>query len=365
MSLDEKGYYDLAPLLAYNADVNAIIYARGLGKTFSLRKHYINTYLKSGIRFLAMTRYKNELSKFSEDFFAKVQNEGYFENYHFRYDIKGAYIEKKKAKPKDGKKADTKSVYHQIGYFGALTEAQNMKKRTFVNVREFELDEAFIDFTLDKYHNYLPNELEIIANIIDSASRERADNTKLRKPRLFLMANAVDLVNPYFIHYGIKEPPPEGFSWHGNKTFLVDYMKTGEYSYNKQVGTVAGRILANSVSGAANVLNEFYVAKNGLIKRKTANAKFDFGYIYKQQPIGVWLDLNEGYYYISRKIPNNTNRPIFSLLGEDGNINYIAADRMNKVLRGFGDLFYKGCIRFEDEALRRDFLESMKMYGVR
>ena len=55
--------------------------------------------------------------------------------------------------PEHGEKPE----WHLIGYFGALTEAQAMKKRTYSKVKRILLDEAVIDKRLDRFHNYLPH----------------------------------------------------------------------------------------------------------------------------------------------------------------------------------------------------------------
>lgn len=59
-------YYDWEKTLSYDADVTMVIGARGVGKTFGLRKQCIKDFLRDGSRFVEVTRFKNELSGVSD-----------------------------------------------------------------------------------------------------------------------------------------------------------------------------------------------------------------------------------------------------------------------------------------------------------
>ena len=61
-----KKYYDWEKTLSYDADVTMVIGARGVGKTFGLRRQFIRDYLRHEWRFVEVTRYKNELSGVSD-----------------------------------------------------------------------------------------------------------------------------------------------------------------------------------------------------------------------------------------------------------------------------------------------------------
>ena len=57
-----KYYYDRLKtvILPRNADVNMIIGARGLGKTYGMRKYMIEDYLKNGYCFAEIARFREE-----------------------------------------------------------------------------------------------------------------------------------------------------------------------------------------------------------------------------------------------------------------------------------------------------------------
>lgn len=351
-------FYDWNKTLSYDADVTMVVGARGIGKTYGLRLQFIRDYIKDGSRFVELVRHKNELSDFSATYFSKIDENNEFKGYMFKTTPRHAYIA---VKPK---KKDVKPKWELIGYFGALTEAQAMKKRTFSNVKRLLLDEAVIDKRLDRYHNYLPNEFGILANILDSVSRERSETEKSKRCRVYLLGNACDLLNVYFGAYGINAEPKPGYSWHKGKTMLLHYVKDDVYARAKTKDTVAGRMLADTADELVASANVFLRSSDDFVYRKPKNAKFYFGIVYGDIRFGVWTDYKEGYYYVTEKIPRNSN-PIYALTASDNRVNYIMARKAEGVLRSFTDLYYLGIIRYETPYVKERFIEVLNLFGVR
>lgn len=344
-----------------NADIVMVIGARGYGKTYGLRKQFIRDALK-GFRFVEIVRHKTQLK--GDD---AVQN-GYFdklaqdpdilkENIMLKTQGVRAYMARKP------EKADDKPKWELIGYFVAITEAQTLKMRTFSNVKRILLDEAILERD-NPYRRYIPNEWAKVASIVDTVSRERADDDSL-KPTLYLLGNAVDLTNPYFAHFGIVREPKEGYSWHCNKTVLVHYVQNAEYSSAKLKGTVAGRMLAGSASAGENVDNRFRTIDSGAIGKKTPNAKLQFIVAYSGRSYGVWLDLSEGYYYITGTAKESANVPIYALTNSDMRPNYVMIQAVRKQLQGLADLYYLGIIRYDNEQTMNAFMKVLSTVGVR
>ena len=281
-----------------------------------------------------------------------------FPDYIFKTTTRLAYIARK---PKNKK---SKPKWELCGYFYPLTEAQNMKQITFSKVKRILLDEAVLDKRLDRFHNYLPNEFGALTSIVDSTSREREETKNSERPRVYLLGNACDLLNVYFAAYGINAEPKEGFSWHKNKTMLLHYVKDAKYAEAKTKNTVAGRMSKDTADELVSSANEFLRASNDFVFKKPKNAKFYFGIVYNDLKFGVWLDNNEGYYYVTSKIPNNA-KPIYALTTSDNKVNYVMAKRAEGVLRGFTDLYYYGIIRYETPYIKQRFVEVLNFFGVR
>lgn len=356
-------YYDWNKTLSFDADVTMVVGSRGIGKTYGLRLQFMRDFLNHEYRFVELCRHASELGDFTANYFRRIEDNGEFELI-YRTTKKTAYCAKPLSRKEKNK--NEKPKWQVCGYFGALTQAQQMKKQTFSRVKRILLDEAIIDKRLDRYHRYLNNEYSILANIVDTVSRERGDeNNGFISPRLYLLGNACDLLNPYFETYGVDSEPIEGYSWHRGKQMILHYLKDAEYARLKTENTVAGRMLANTLDGLIAAQNEFVKQNDDFVEKKPKHAKFAMGIVYQQFKFGIWEDSINGYYYVDSKIPKNTTAPIFSITAEDNRTNYIAARRMEVALRGFVDLYYAGIVRYENPVLQEKFIEVLNLYGVR
>ena len=355
-------YYDWHKTLSYDADVTMVIGPRGVGKTFGLRKQCIKDFIKDGSRFVEATRFKNELSGVADGYFNRLQDLPDFKDYMFKTDARYGWIAKIPPEPKDGDKPH-KPDWKLITYFIALSDAQRMKKRTFDCVRRIIFDESILE-SADRYHNYLPNEFGVLGNLVDTVSRERADTASIR-PRVYLLGNACDLSNPYFSVYGVGTDLRYGYRWYSNKTFLLHYVEADEYSREKLTGTVAGRMLAGTNEAKIAIYNQFVGMNSEFVKQKSKTAKFSFGIICNGNTYGIWLDINEGLYYVTDSVPNNTDKPIYALTAEDNRINYIAAKRANKTLSYFKEIYYMNLLRYKNVTIKRMFIEDvLAKFGI-
>ena len=349
-------FYDWEKTLSYDADVTMVVGNRGIGKTFGLRIQCIDDYIKHKYRFVELCRFKVELSGLTEGYFNRLEKlPKYRDKYLFKTDTRYAYIAKKP-------EGDEKIKWHLMAYFIPMSNAQIMKKRTYDNVKRIIFDEAVLEKS-DRYHHYLPNEFGILANIVDTVSRERAD-TKSIRPRVYLLGNACDLVNPYFVAYAVGTNVEYGYRWYNKKTFLLHYVKDDEYAAEKRTGTVAGRMMAGTEAGKIAIDNEFVSVTNDFVERKPKRATFSYGIAINGKTFGVWLDSSEGLYYVTSNIPNNAE-PIYALTASDMRINYIQASKFNNLIRVFSDAYYFNIIRYATPQVKMDFMEVLSLFGIK
>lgn len=356
-------YYDWEKTLSYDADVTMVVGARGLGKTFGLRKQFIRDYKKDNSRFVEVVRYKNELGGVSEGYFDRLEELKENERFVFKTDTRYAYIgERPQQDDKENVDKKQKIDWHIIGYFIAMTDAQKHKKKTFKKVRRIVLDEAIIERS-DRFHNYLPNEFATLADIVDTVSRERADTDSIR-PRVYLLGNACDFGNPYFGNYGVTSDLKFGYRWFAGKTFLLHYVDADEYAREKLRGTVAGRMLAGSDAGKVSAMNQFTGLSNDFVEKKPKHARFLFAIRFNGDYFGVWVDYMNGFYYVTEKYPKDA-KAIYYFSNEDAKVNYIAARKTSRLFQTFAEVYYMGCLRYENVDIKRRFYDVLRCFGIR
>ena len=345
-------YYDWRKTLSYNADVTMVVGARGIGKTFGLRLQCIRDWQKDASRFVEICRYKTEIPDVARGYFDRLEQLDEFRGWMFKTDGKSAYISVRSDEPE----------WFQIGYFVALTEMQKSKKRTFEKVKRLIMDEATIE-RKDRYHGYLRNEFALLANVVDSCTRERPEDDDY-KPHVYLLSNACDLMNPYFERYGIDNQPAYGYSWYDHKTFLLHYLEAGEYAAEKRDNTVAGRMLRGTEYEQVSAFNEFTEHTDG-VGPKPSNAEYYWGFVWMGERFGIWWDHTCGLFYITSKTPKANHIPLVALSRDDNRIDRIMVESSNIQLKMLAKIARLNQLRFETIGKRERFSDAMRMFGIK
>ena len=164
--------------------------AKDIGKTFGLRMQCVEDYLTRKVPFCEICRTKTERDSVKTGYFDKLQKDGYYTDFDFKTEHDTGYINLGNEKEPD---------WQVICYFVALSAFQQEKKRTFSKPYRFIFDEAIID-TKDRYHRYLKDEFLILANLLDTISRQQPGDDYSYK--VYLLGNACDMTCPYFRHLG-------------------------------------------------------------------------------------------------------------------------------------------------------------------
>ena len=358
------GYYidTLREILPYNADVYLLIGARGLGKTFGVRQIFVEDYIKNKIRFAVIFRSNEVKKKVSHVFFDKLISAGLFEKYVFKTDTTYAYIAEK---PKNKK---NKIKWSICGYFVSLSTAQNDKQiAAFDRVRNICVDEILIK-TTDIYHRYLPNEVDMVADLIDTVTRERPDSRiveNLRKPRVFMLGNAVDLFNPYFERYGIKEPPKAGKYWLKNKTCLFVFSDDKDYGKEKAKNTVAGR-MRSAEENQQNSDNLFITGNDDfIVRRPHKHIQPQFIFKWRGKKITQYTDYECGYIYLSDKPNNIKDLQVFALTTSDNKLNYLAGNLAREYMKNLLQYYSAGMLRYANHSTQNSCIEIFRNYGIK
>lgn len=348
-----KYYYDRlkSQILPRNADVNLIIGARGLGKTYGVRRYMLEDYIKNGYCFAEITRYREENNDVAANYFDRLIADNVFPDYDFRVRAKIAEARRNGAKE-----------WHTCGYFIPLSLQQQKKKSTYVRVRNICMDEIIID-TDDTYHRYLKNEYEQLAKLVDTVTRERADDTDMRKPRIFLLGNACDAFNPYFQHYEVPLEPSFGLQWLGEKTCLFDYIQDDVYAAAKTKGTVAGRMLKNNSDMTAE--NKFKHHDTSFLMKPHVHAKLSYVFRWMHKNYAVSIDLRCGLVFVCTTYDRSTHVPCFAVTRDDNRLNYLTANIAKDIIKNLIEYYALGYLRYDMVQTQHDISDMLHAFGVK
>lgn len=270
-------YFSYTKILSYNALLNFIVAERGVGKTYGATDLVTNAFIKKDYQFVYIRRYKSELQKSVKKFFEPLNiNEAY----------KGhSLLNKGNTFLIDDREA---------GYGLTLSTAQQLKSTNFSKVKYIIFDEAFIE---EGQGHYLKNEVEIFLGLIETISR-------MREVKVFILANATNSVNPYFLFFNIHLPYNNDIITFKNGLIALQYSKNLEYRETKKK-TKFGQLVAGTDYENYAIENEFRNNENTFIERKDKNSKFSFSFIYNNFRYGVWINWITGKLYISNDYMEN------------------------------------------------------------
>lgn len=346
--------YDWPRTFSFNAGVNLICAPRGIGKTYGLRWAAMEEHFNKGRTWVEVVRHKSTLDMIEHRYFDRLQ--ALYPDYDYKIEKHVGYVSPK------GEKS-----YRVCMYFAALSSSQMLKLATFSGVNKIVFDEFTLDRSNMQYTRYLKNEFDLLANLVDTVTRQREhDGTE---PHLYLLGNSLDAANPFFYRYGIYDPKP-GYTWYEKKTVLLHYVKDADYAAQKARGTLAGRMLSGSAAGSVAIENDFDTATfDGFIERKKpANAKLMCVIVFRGMHLRIWSSFSDYIIYVDeckKGDRKHGNAPVYYLLKNDGTVDRYALTRASNVVKSIMRMYYANLIRYSDRFVQSNFLDFLQQFGVR
>lgn len=286
MTINIKNFYNFAKLLSFNAVFNFVVGGRGLGKTYGAKKKAIKDALRKGDQFIYLRRYKNELQAAKNTFFADIEHE--FPQHDFK--IMGNLAMAATISTRD----DKKRQWTLIGYFIALSTAQNQKSVSFPLVKTIIYDEFIIE---KGAVSYLPNEATAFINFYLTVDRYKD------KTRVFFLANSVSIMNPYFIEYDVV-PDNQEFV-HRSDGFIAVHFPENEGFVSDIVKTRFGKFIVDTEYAEYAVGNNFADNTDAMIGLKDSKARYLFSLETKNGTFSVWFNMFNQKYFIQVKRPKD------------------------------------------------------------
>lgn len=338
-------YYSFEKIDSFNASYNLVAGGRGIGKTYGCKKKVIKNFIRRGEMFIYLRRYKSELVDAKNTFFADVAKE--FPEWEFR--VNGNQAEIAPADTADMKKRP----WQVIGYFVALSTAAFKKSVSYDVVTTIIFDEFIIERGAV---TYLPNEEKIFKDFYSTVDRYQD------KTRVFFLANAVSISNPYFLAWRIF-PDEEGeFVFRsprrsGGYFVVAQFPDSAEFE-SQVYETDFGQFIAGTEYAEFAISNTFADNNDEMVGEKPSSAKYQFTLETRVSKFSVWYSPRTQLYYALSKLPKS--EIVFVLdaakMGE------------GKALIGFSDrplanlrtAFRTGRIKFDHPATRNSFAEIFK-----
>lgn len=329
-------WWNLKDTLSYNALFNFVVGSRGCGKTYGFKKWAAEDFIKNGNQFIYIRRYKTEMNrKAKENFWAAVEHE--FPDHELKGTADGCYYI-------DGRLA------------GQTRFLSSAKSEELPMVDKMCFDE-FI--TMDEsYHAYLKDEVTYFCELYETIAR-------MRRVRVFFFGNAITWANPYFTEFDISKPSnKKQIQTCKDGLVLIQIANNDEYIEAKEA-TDFGRLMKGTRFGKYAVHNDFYMDSNVGIAKKSPNSKYLLGFKIHDEYLGLWIDLQTGYAYLSRKYSPGSGTT-YALTNDDHDYNTVLIMRSPRPtwLTYIIKLYRLGGLYCEDVVIRRYLMDILKIVGV-
>ena len=342
MAKTEIPYYSFDKIESFNGVYNMVVASRGNGKTYGRKEKAIKAWIKKGSQFFYLRRFKTEL-KGVNTFFADIAH--VFPEWDFR--VGGGQFLVAPAATRDEKKRK----WEVMGFYGALSQAQNFKSVSYPRVTAIIFDE----FIIEKGNmHYLPNEATAFTNFFSTVDRNKD------KTRVWFLANSVAIDNPYFLAYDILPDDKGGDQFiTAYNGFVVCHFVDDDAFKGAVYKTRFGQFIAGTEYADYAVEARFKDNTDVQIADKTSDAKYRFTIETAKGSFSVWIDINAGpLFYLSSKMPKD--QIIYTLLPERVSDERTFMTRSDKLSRYIQSAWRTGKMYFDKPPTRNAFLEMMK-----
>lgn len=333
-------YWDCHDLLTRNGMFNFAIGGRGTGKTYDAKYKRIKHFLKTGKRFIYLRRYKTEFED-KDKFFADIVDN--FPEYEF--DVRGmtGFIRPASDEEKNPNK------WEPLCYFVTLANALTKKSVPYPDVDMIIFDEFIID--KGSLH-YCSNEVKQFLDFYNTVDRFED------RCRVLFLANAVTLTNPYFIYWRLKPRKEKRFCSAAGGTVVCEMVQSEKFRA-KVDQTKFGQLIKGTAYYDYAVGNSFRDDNDSFIAKKTEEAQFYYAIKFDGRSVGVWVDYDEGNYYVCGKIPKNAR--MITLTKDDMQPNLVMIERNSVYMRSLKRMYMQGSVFF-DSIETREFMHSVLSY---
>lgn len=341
-----KKYYDGTKLLSM-LDLNGKkpeIYMcttnRTGGKTTYFGRLCVNRFLDKGEKFGLIYRYNYELDDVADKFFK---------------DLKGLFFPDKTMTAKKRAKGIFQELFindKSCGYAIALNSSDSIKKYShlFSDITRMIFDE----FQSESNH-YCTDEITKFLSVHTSIARGQGE--QVRYVPVFMLANQVSIINPYYVAMGIcNRLNTETKFLRGDGYVLEQGFIESASDSQKESGFNRAFKKNNYVAySSENVyLNDNY----SFIEKPTGKSRYICTLKYKGNDFGVKEFAESGFVYCDDK-PDLTFPMKITVTTDDHSINYVMLKRNDFFLSNLRYLFERGCFRFKDMKCKEAILNAL------
>lgn len=354
MSDSKPTYYDGTKLLSMKdidgnkPEIFMCTTNRTGGKTTYFSRLCVNGFLKKKEKFCLLYRFNYELDDVEEKFFKDIQSL-FFSSYHMTSEnlckgkIKKLYL---------GTDPSDPQYMEECGYAICLNDADAIKKYShfFSDVKRI-----FFDEFQSETNKYCTDEVKKFLSIHTSIARGQGEQR--RYVPVYMVANQVTIINPYYVKMGIAKRLNSETKFLKGRGFVLEQGFIESASKSQQESGVFKAFSDDEYVkfSSENVyLNDNYA----FVDTPKGRGKYYCTIKYNGKEYGIIQYPNEGIIYCSNKA--DSTFPIkLSITTDDHDVNYVLLKNYQVVFMQMRYYFERGCFRFKDLMCKEALLTAI------
>lgn len=341
-SENTASFYDGTKLLSLNdangkkPEIFICSTNRSAGKTTYFNRLVTRRFFKTGEKFMLVFRFGYEVDGVAEKFFSDIRGL-FFPNYRMtaKNRSKGVYQELFIAKN------DDESIGESCGYAVALNQADAVKRFS-------HLFNAVGSMLFDEFQSetgkYAPGEVDKLISLHMSVAR--GNGKQIRYVPIYMLSNAVSLINPYYVALGISNRLNSKTRFLRGDGYVVEqgYVESAAVA-QKESGFNRAFSSSKYVDHASENL---YLNDNAaFIEKMEGRGRYLATVLYDGVSYGIRSFDSEGIVYMDNR-PDVTYPDKITVTVEDHRTNYVMLMHNSLFIQQMRYFFEKGCFRFRD-----------------
>lgn len=339
-------YYDgtkLLSLLDINGNKPEIYMCtanRTGGKTTYFSRLCVNRFLKDGEKFCLVYRFNYELDDCADNFFKDIKSL-FFQDHEMTNERRAS------------------GTYHELfldgascGYAVALNHADTLKKKSHLLS---DVSRMLFDEFQSETNHYCSDEIRKLISIHTSIARGQGQF--VRYVPIYMVANPVSIINPYYVELGISNRLRDDTNFLRGDGFVLEQGFV-EAASKAQMNSGFNRAFANNeyvtYSTEAVYLND----NTAFLDKPVGAGRYLATIKYKGSEYAIREYAEQGIIYCNDKVDNSFKYKL-TVTTEDHNVNYVMLKRNAVFIQNMRFFFEKGAFRFKDLKCKEAVLSAL------
>lgn len=289
----------------------------------------MNRFIDKKSKFALLYRYNYELDDCADKFFKDLK--GLFFN--------GYEMESKRR---------AQGIYHELflngescGYALSLNNADQIKKNSHLFN---DIDRMIFDEFQSETNHYCSDEITKLLSIHTSVARGKGE--QVRYVPIYMLSNAVSLINPYYVELGITERLRDNTQFLRGDGFVMEQGFI-ESASKAQKESGINRAFARNKYVAYSSENVYLNDNKAFIEKPIGKSNYICTVKYGNTLYAIREYSELGIIYCDKNADSTFNLKI-TVTTDDHEINYVMLKRNDYLIKTLRYYFERGCFRFKD-----------------